>query len=128
MAYRNDTPLPEVLLPQGSYATCIANSNCCLTDAQLWVIITYLLAEQLASNLGTTNARAMINALGLSGAPYDQHYLTQGIACILSAATNETRTMDELWAAAQAAGFNSLSDYERQLLAISGLAVLLNIS
>lgn len=127
MAYRNDTPLPEVLVPPGAYTTCLANANCCLTIPQLWIIITYLLSTQIADDLGTTNAKEMIAAMNLSGSPYDDHYLVQALACIFSASLSETRTMDQLWQAAQQAGFNSISEYERQLIAISGLAVLLNI-
>lgn len=128
MAYRNDTPLPEVLIPPASFTTCMNSANCCLTEPQLWIIITYLLSSQLVNDLGTTNARGMINALGLHGPPYDSHYLVQVLACIFASAVSDTRTMDELWAAAQANGFHTLTDYERQLILISGLTGLLNIS
>lgn len=125
MAYRNDTPLPVVLTPPADFNSCLASASCCLTEAQMWVIITYLLAGRINEGHTLITASEALALIGVSGPPYTNHYLMQLLTCTIASALDDSRTLDDLWKAAQSAGFNSISDYQRWLIIITGLQDLL---
>lgn len=125
MAYINDVPLPVVVERTSPVASCLANDNCCISESQLLVIAAYLLSGQLQESGTPMEARAAIQLLGLSGAPYTRRYLLMVMLCSLLDRLDNTSSLNDLWIAAQAANWNAISDYERQLIITEAISILL---